>query len=190
VNDSRVAVRRFLQLAALMGLGYLCIRTFRFTNGLLNVLFVCAFLLIPFLAIRPVLQLSRWPKLVITILLCPLLVLSLALLAITVSCDVPAAIEHHELSRELACVRQGSYSVHLLWQETAGGAVGPHGLGLEQRMSIAPGLYLVRHLDYFEGVNQGSLSSEGADEVRLRIPKGEGHQAVDNVYSLKRRVYF
>jgi len=88
-----------------------------------------------------------------TVLLCPLLVLSLAFLVVTVSCDVPAAVNHRQLSRELASVRQGSYSVHLLWQETAGGGLGPHGLGLEQRMFIAPGLYVVRPLDYLEGVN-------------------------------------
>lgn len=57
-------------------------------------------------------------------------------------------------------------------------------------MSIAPGLYVVRHLDYFEGVNQGNLSSQGANEVRLRIPSNYGHPEVDKVYSLKRRVYF
>ena len=190
VNDSRAAVRQLSLLVALLVVGYLCIRTLRFTNDLLNVLFVCAFLLIPFLAIRPVLQLRHWPKVVTTILLCPLLVLSLAFLLPTVSCDVPAVLEHREFSRELASVRQRSYSVHLMWQETAGGGVGPHGLGLEQRMSIAPGFYVVRHLDYFEGVSTGSLSLAGADEVRLRIPKSYGHQEIDKVYSLKRRVYF
>jgi hypothetical protein len=183
VNDSRVEVRQLSLLVALMVVGYLCIRTLRFTNDLLNVLFVCAFLLIPFLAIRPVLQLRRWSKVVTTILLCPLLVLSPAFL-LPVSCDVPAVLEHREFSREVASVRQGFYSVHLMWQQTAGGGIGPHGLGFEQRMSIAPGLYVVRHLDYFEGVSKGSLSSAGADEVRLRIPESYGHQEIDKCIRL------
>lgn len=190
VNEARVAVRHLFLVLAMMGLGYMCIRTLRFTNDLLNLGFVCAFFLIPWFGIRPVLRLRHWTKWVTTILLLPLMVLSLLSLVSMVSCDIPAAIQHRGFSRELASIRQGSYSVHLLWQETAGGALGPHGLSLEQRMPIAPGLYVVRHLDYFEDVSHGSLLSEGPDQVRLRIPRSYEHHEVDKVYSLKRRVYF
>ena len=184
------AARTLLVLAALMGLGYLCIRTLRFTNDFLNVAFLCSFLLIPLPAARAALRLSGWPKFVTTILLTPLLALSLLFFLLTVSCDLPAVVEHRELSRELAYVQQGNYSVHLLWEETAGGAVGPHGVVLEQRMSILPGLYVVKPLDYFEGASKGSLSAEGADIVRLHIPKSNEHEEVNKVYSLKRKVYW
>jgi len=57
-------------------------------------------------------------------------------------------------------------------------------------MFIVSGLYIVKHLDYFEGAYQGDLSVEGADKVRLHIPKTTFHQEIDRVYLLKRRVYF
>lgn|SRR5690349_24867993 len=42
--DERLkALRRLLFLAAVMGLGYLCTRTLRFTNDFLNIAFVCSF---------------------------------------------------------------------------------------------------------------------------------------------------
>lgn len=68
--------------------------------------------------------------------------------------------------------------------------MGPHGVGLEQRMFMVPGLYMVRHLDYFDGVREGSLAAVGEDKVRVHIPKNGMHQEVDRVYSLKPRVYF
>jgi hypothetical protein len=196
-NDGRNSVRQLLALAALMAVGYGCIRTLRFTNGWLNFVFVCAFLLIPFLAIRPLLRLRRWPRVLTTILLSPFFAISLLLLLVQASCEAPALIEHRELSRELRVAQQGHYSIHLLWEETAGGAVGPHGVGLEQRMFIFPGLYAVKYLDYFEDyfewTTEGSLSVEGADKVRLRITRrgvgGLSHE-IDRVYSLKPWVYF
>jgi hypothetical protein len=184
------AVRLILLLAALMAVGYLCIRTLRFTNDWLNLAFVCAFLLIPFFAIRPILRLRRRPRVIAAGVLAPLLALSSFMLLFTVSCDIPAAVEKRELSRELSSVPRGPCSVHLLWQETAGGAVGPHGVALEQRRFIAPGLYVVKVLDYFEGAHEGSLSAMGEDKVRLHIPKSGFQEEVDRVYSLKPRVYF
>jgi len=189
-DNRRSAVLQLLVVAALMAVSYLCIRTLRFTNDGLDVAFVCLFFLLPFLAIRPVLRLRRWPKVAAAIFLVPLLTLSLLCLLFTVTCDIPAVVERRELRRELGSVRQGHYSVHLLWQETAGGALGSHGVALEQRMFVFPGLYVVRHLDYFEGASEGSLSAGGADKVKVHIPKSDSHQEIDQVYSLKRRVYF
>jgi hypothetical protein len=189
-DEKLQALRRLLFLAALMGLGYLCTRTLRFTNDFLNVAFVCSFFLIPFLAAREALRLGGWLKVVTTILLVPLLALSMVSLLLTVSCDLPAVVEHREMSRQLAYVQHGNYSVHLLWKETAGGALGPRGVLLEQRMPIVPGLYVVKPLDYFEGVSHGSLSAEGTDSVRLHIPKSNEHEEENKVYSLKRRVYW
>jgi hypothetical protein len=189
-NDRSRAIRQLLVVAALMGLGWICIRTLRFTNDGLNLAFGCGFLLLPFFAIRPVLRLRRWPRMLMAVVLTPVLALAMLALLFTVGCDVPAYVQHRELSRELSSVHQGHYSVHLLWEETAGGAVGPHGVGLEQRMFIVPGLYLVKPLDYFEGAHEGSLSAEGADKVRLHIPKSNSYQEVNKVYSLKHRVFF
>ncbi len=189
-DDRSSAIRQLLVIAALMGLGYVCIHSLRFTNDGLNLAFVCGFLLVPFFAIRPVLRLRLWPRVLMSLLLTPLLALSMLALLFTVGCDIPAYVQHRELSKELSSVQQWHSSVHLLRQETAGGAVGPHGVGLEQRMFIVPGLYMVKQLDYFEGAYEGSLSAEGADKVRLHIPKSTSHQEVDSVYSLKHRVYF
>ena len=74
--------------------------------------------------------------------------------------------------------------------ETAGGALGPHGLSVEQRMFIAPRLYVIKNLDYFEGAHEGSLSAKGTDNVRLHIPKSGSHAEVERIYPLKHRVYF
>ena len=182
------ALRRLLVLGALMALEYLCIRTLRFTNDFFNIAFVCLFFLIPFLAAREVLRLGGWLQVVTTILFVPLLALSVVFLLVTLS-YLPYA-KHRELSRELAHIQQGNYSVHLLWNETPGGALGAHGVLLEQRTSIVPGLYAVKPLDYFEGASHGSLSSEGADSVRLHIPNSNQNEEVNKVYSLKRRVYW
>ena len=190
-DDRSRAIRQLLVVAALMGLGWICIRTLRFTNDGLNLAFGCGFLLLPFFAIRPVLRLPRWPRVLFAVVvLTPVLAIAMLALLLTVGCDIPAYVQHHELRRELTSVQQGHYSVHLLWEETAGGAVGPHGVGLEQRMFIVPGLYMVKGLDYFEGVYEGSISAEGADRVRLHIPQSNSHREVDKVYALKHRVFF
>jgi len=185
------AIRQLLAIAALIGLGYVCTRTLRFTSDGLNLAFVCGFLLVPFFAIRPMLRLHRWHRALVAVLLTPFLAISSLAILFTVGCNIPAYVNHIELSRELSSVQQRSYSVRLLWKRTAGGAVGPHGVGLEQRMFIVPGLYAVKYLDYFEGACEGRLSVEGPDIVRLHIPQSCSlQQEVDKVYSLKRRVYF
>jgi len=189
-DGRRNPVWQLLVLAALMTVGYICIRTLRFTHDGINVGFVCTFFLTPFLAIRAVLRMRRWPKVLTTILLVPVLAVSLISLLITMTCVVPAAIEHREMSRELSTIWQGRYSVHLVWEETAGGAIGPHGVALQQRKFILPGLYMAKNVDYFEGADEGSISAEGENKVRLQMPKRDWQQEVDKVYSLKPWVYF
>ena len=108
-DNRRSAVLQLLVVAALMAVSYLCIRTLRFTNDGLDVAFVCLFFLLPFLAIRPVLRLRRWPKVAAANFLVPLLTLSLLCLLFTVTCDIPAVVERRELRRELGSVRQGHY---------------------------------------------------------------------------------
>jgi hypothetical protein len=189
-DERRKSAWQLVGLAALMAFGYFCIRTLRFTNEGFNLGFVCAFLFLPFLAIRPVLRLHHWPKALTTILLAPLLAISVLALLFTVACNIPAFVEHRELARELSTVTQGSYSVHLLWEETAGGALGSHGVILEQRMFLVPGLYVVRHLDYFKGAHNGSVFIEAPNTIKVHIGKLKDREEMDKFYSLKSKVYF
>jgi hypothetical protein len=194
LNRSRSnPVRRLVLLAALMVVMFVCMRTLRFTHDGFNIAFGCLFLVIPFFAIKPALHLSRWAKTAALILLIPLSALSALFLLITMVGDVPAAIDHVELSRELCTLYQGKYSVRLAWEETAGGAVGPHGVILEQRRTIFPGLFAVRYVDYFEGASEGTISFTGPNTVSLYIPIAgydEDEKDVRRVYSLKPWLYF
>ena len=191
IDDRRNSVRQLLATAALIALGYVCIRTLRFTNGGLNLVFACVFFLTPFLAIRPLRRLRSWPKVLGTIVLTPFLALSLLLLLMEATCEAPAVIQGRELSWELSVAQQEHSSIHLLRETTAGGAVGRHGLGLEQRMFILPGIYTVKYVDYFEGAYQGSMSVEATNRVRLHIDARENwNPEIDKVYVLKPWVYF
>lgn len=186
-------VRHLVILGALAVFMYLCMGMFRFTHDGLNLAFGCLFLLLPFFAIKPTLHLPRWAKITTLTLLIPVLGFSVLGLLGMAACDIPDAVDHVPLSRELCTLEHGEYSVHLAWEETAGGAIGPHGVGLEQRRSILPGLYLVKSLDYFEGASEGNLSWTGADRVSLYIPIAGYYQNQRNIrreYSLKPWLYF
>jgi hypothetical protein len=85
----------------------------------------------------------------------------------------------------------GSSTVELQRYDN-GGAIGLHGLNLEQRRVIVPGLFLVRTVDFIESAYDGFLSEEGPYKVRLRA-KGSYYDkdsGFDKVYSLKPWVYF
>ncbi len=185
-------VWQFVGLATLMAFMYLCMCTLCFSNNWLNITFVCLFYLLPFLAVRGALRLRlrRRSKVVAAVVLVPILAISLFSLLMIAIFDISAEVGHRQLSRELGTVSQGSYSVHLAWEESAGGALGPHGVILEQRRIVVPGLYAFKTLDYFDGASEGSLSAAGPDSVELHIPHWSGHQDVDRVYSLKPWLYF
>ncbi len=192
-NRNSRSVRRLVFLTALMVLMYLCMCALSFTNDGLNLAFGCLFLLLPFFAIRPALRLPRLAKMVALILLTPVLAFSCVGLMAMVACDIPDAVSHRELSRELCTLHQGQYSVRLAWEETSGGAIGPHGVILEQRRTILPGLYARKTLDYFEGASDGSISFAGPDRVSLYIPIAGyalDQKSVQRVYSLKPWLYF
>jgi hypothetical protein len=190
-SSNRKSAGQLIAIAAVMSVGYLCVRTLRFTYEELNLIFTCAFLLTPFLAIRPVLRLGRWPKLLGTIFLTPLLSLSLLLLLFSAACGNFG--RHPELVRDLSAVRQGRYSVHLV-RDASGGALGPQGLSVQQRMTVVPGLYLVKYVDFLDGAYEGSLSAEPSDKVRVHILKAirssRWEHGGEEVYSLKPNVYF
>jgi len=183
-------VRQFIGLGLLMVVMYICMCAMRFSNNWLNIAFVCLFLLLPFLAVRAALRLRPWAIVVAAVVLAPILAMSLLGLSAIAIFDIPAEVGHRQLSRELGTVEQGRYSVHLAWEESAGGALGPHGVRLEQRRIIVPGLYAFRTLDYFDGASQGSLSAAGPGRIGLHVPNTSRHQEIDRVYSLKPWLYF
>ncbi len=186
-------VRRLISLVGLAVFMYLCMGKFRFTHDGLNLAFECLFFLLPLFAIKPSLRLPRWAKITTLTLLVPLSAFSFIGLIGMAACDIPDAVNQVQLSRELCTLQHGRYSVHLAWEETAGGAVGPHGVSLEQRRSILPGLDLVKSLNYFEGASEGTLSWAGADRVSLYIPIAGYYQNQKNIhreYSLKPWLYF
>ena len=186
-------VRRLFLLAGLMGFMYWCACTLGSTHDGLNIAFECLFDLLPLLAIKPALRLSRWASIATLILLTPLVAFSLLGLSGEALFDIPAAVDHAELSQELCTVQQGRYSVHLLREETAVGAVGPHGVGLEQRIAILPGIYAVRYLDYLEGASEGSFTVAGPDRIELYIPVAGYHEDqkdVHRTYTLRPWLYF
>jgi len=186
-------VRRLVFLAAFPIVMYFCMHTLRFTHDGLNIAFACLFLLLPLFAIKPALHLRDRAKIVAIVLLAPIWAFSFLGLLMTALNDIPNAVNHRQLSRELCTLQQGQYSVRLAWEETSGGALGPHGVSLEQRRSILPGIYAVKSLDYFEGASEGSLSVVGPNRVALYIPIAgyyRDQKNVQRVYSLKPWLYF
>ncbi len=166
-----------------------CSHTLRFTVDNLNFIFVCAFYILPFLAIRPVKRLHQWPRILGLILLTPLLLVSSFLLLGTVVFD--GLLGPSEISEPLQTFQQGSSTIQLQRYEY-GGAVGVHGLNLEQRRLIVRGLYMVRSVDFFDSAKEGTLSVEGPYRVRVQA-KGnydDNDFEIDKVYFLKPWVYF
>jgi hypothetical protein len=200
VNGAEITLerrsRRPLRLLAVLVLVFLvgigCTRVFQFTLPLLNYMFVAALLCFPFTAIRPLSQLSRWPRLAGFILLVPLLLICVLLMVISLSCG---RLELHHGRADSAIqvvdsVEQDGYTVHLLWD--IGPPVGSTLLWVEQEKLIVPGLQFVRIVDTFDGENpSGKLTSEGMSTIRLRIPPTTYcPEEINRVYRLKRWVYF
>lgn len=172
-------------------LGYLCITALRFTHEWLNFIFACAFLLLPFLAIRPVFRLGGWSGRIGVIVLTPMLAISLVFLSFNLACGNFG--RHPELVRDLSTIEQDGYSVHLI-RDTSGGALGPHGLIVQQRRTVVPGLYLFRSVDFLNHATDGTLTAATPDGVRVHVSKAEAgsiwNVKSDAAYSLKRHVYF
>lgn len=162
------SVRQLLAIAALMVIGYICIRTLRFTVDVLNLIFHCVVYAIPLLAIRPVTRLHRRPRIWGLILLSPLLLLSSLYLLGTIVFD--GFLGPSELREPLRTFQQGSSTIELEYYEN-GGVVGVHGLNLEQRRLIVPGLYMVKSVDFLDSAREGTPSVEGLYTVRV-IRKG------------------
>jgi hypothetical protein len=189
-GQTRRSVWQLLLIAALMGFGYACIGRLRFTNELFNFLFVCLFFLTPFLALRPVLSFQKARRVWGLALLSPLLLFSGCAFLFTVSFNGPS----WSLTRiePLQRFQLGASTVELYRYEN-GGALGVHGLDLEQRRIIVSGLFVVRTVDFIDlgSAFDGTLSVEGPYRVRLRAKDPYGKDSgIDRVYFLKPWVYF
>jgi hypothetical protein len=184
-KETANAIQQLSAIAALLLLGYFCRGTLRFTADSLNLIFFCVFCVIPFLAIRPVLHLQRGPRVWAWIILTPLLLGSSFLLLSRI------VLGNEERTVELRTFELGSSTIQLQKYEY-GGAVGVHGLNLEQRRSIVPGLYLYKCVDFFNSAQEGTLSKEGPYTVRVHAVGSYysyDHQ-VDEIYQLKPWIYF
>ncbi len=193
-NSERHPARSLLFLLTAFVTGSACTQFLRFTHPVPNELFGAAVLSIPFLALRPLSQLSRIPKVIGRIALTPILLLAVMIALSFVACgDLQLRPQQKSCMEELGRVDQHGYSVQLVLDGCGGAAVGFMTF-LDQQMPLLPGLYVKRSLDAFDGAYQGSLTVAGPNEVRVQIPKGvEGngwHREIDRVYRLKPHVYF
>ncbi|MDQ2840232.1 MAG: hypothetical protein M3Y72_04170 [Acidobacteriota bacterium] len=187
-KDTRKSVRRLLILIAIMLVGYACIEMFRFGASLGNLIFVCAYLIVPFFAIQPVRRLSQPFKALGYLLLTPVLVLSVMNLSVSI---LDALVPNLNRIAPLQTIQQGRSSVQIGRYEH-GGAVGVRGVYLEQRRPLLPGLYLVRSVDAFAYAHEATLSEDGPYRVKVHAIGSyeDTHSAVDRIYSLKPWVYF
>jgi hypothetical protein len=188
-NKKGNSVRQLMVIAALMVIGYVCIRTLSTTVATLNFTFVSAFYAVPFLAVRPVLRLRRKPRMWGLILLTPLLLLSLFLLLGKLVFD--GLLGGSERTEPLQTFQLGRSTIQLQRYEN-GGAVGVRGLNLEQRRLVLPGLYLVRSVDFFDYAKEGNLSVEGPYKVRVHA-RGDYYSydhEIDKEHILKPWIYF
>ena len=187
-KGTRKSVRRLLILIGVMLVGYAFIALFRFAASWGNLIFVCAYLIVPFFAIQPLRRLSRPFKALGFVILIPVLLLSVVNLSVFILGALDPALNRIE---PLQTVQQGRSSVQIVRYEH-GGAVGIRGVYLEQRRSVVPGLYLVRSIDSFGYAHEAALSVDGPSRVRVHV-KGsynDAHLVVERVYYLKPWVYF
>jgi hypothetical protein len=188
-NATSKSVRQLLVIAAFVVVIYACARVLRFTFAPLNFILDCAWLALPLLAIRPVLRLRRPLRVWGIVVLAPVLsLLSLLLVAKVVFDGILGGAERTE---PLQTFQLGSSTIELQRYEH-GGAVGVHGLNLEQRRLILPGVYLVRSIDFFDDAREGTLSVEGPFNVRVhaRGSYDSNDYETERVHTLKPWVYF
>jgi hypothetical protein len=170
--------------------GVVCSRCLRFAQPLLNEFFGAVVLALPFLALRPLSQLPKIPKVIGRIALTPVLMLSFLLALSFVACgDLQLRTSKESCLEEVARVDRMGYSVHALCDTCGGPTVGVT-LLVEQRMPLLPGLYLVRSVDVFDRASEGNLTVVGPNQIRVQISQSSWHQEIDHVYHLKPHVYF
>lgn len=188
-RETVTAVKRLSVMAVLLVIGYRCHGMLRFSAHVLNSIFSYALYALPLLAIRPMLQLPLRPRRWGLALLTPLLLLSSILSLGKFFFEGMLGVTEH--TETLQAVQQGSSTIELQRYEN-GGAVGVHGLNLEQHRLIFPSLYLVKSVDFFDSARDGTLSVEGPYTVRVhaRGSYGSNNAQFDRLYHLKPWVYF
>jgi len=185
-HGSRHSARSLALLAFFFLLGIGCIRVFRFTVPVLNGLFLYLLLLLPFAAIRPLLRLRRWPKVVGFALLIPTLLLCSLALLFQATCG---RLADRRPIDTLQTVEQQGYTVKLIFD--IGPVLVSPTLYVVQERPLLPGLKIVRTLDHFLDEETGQLTAEGPSAVRLRLPAtAERSEEITRRYQLKHWVYF
>lgn len=170
--------------------GATCTQCFRFTHPVPNELFGAAVLSVPFLALRPLSQLPRIPKIIGRIAVVPFLLFSLLTALTFVACgDLQLHRGRRSCMEELGKVDQPGYSVQLV-RDGCGGAAVSFMLLVQQRMPLLPGLYVIRSVDILDDTYEGNLTAVAPDRIRLQVEGSSWHQQIDRVYQLKRHVYF
>jgi hypothetical protein len=185
---------RILLFLGLLVIGFAFSRMLRFTKPLFNEILWFGSLFLPFLAIRPLLELPKIPKRLGLILLSPILLLSLLMMAMSVACDkLDWVNENPPCTHQLGEIRQAGYSVNLIFED-CGGAIDSTYVLVEQRKTLFPGLYLYRTVEIFDSAYEGTITPAGPDQIRVHIPEGAAgsfwNKEVDRVYKLKRHVFF
>lgn len=181
MKDTAQSVRQLLVIALLLLVAYGCTRTLQCSIQNLNQIGRYVFYAIPFFAIWPVFRLRRPYRAWGIIVLTPVLLWSFF-------CIVLGGGEHREVLQTL----QQRNSTIELQRYDYGGAVGVHGINLEQRRRILPGLYLVKSVYFFDFAKSGTLSVEGPETVRVRAKGnyGDDQYQIDKTYHLQPWVFF
>ena len=189
-NSRPQPTRRLLILALVFIAGAACTQCLRFTHPVPNELFGAAVLSVPFLALRPLSQLPRIPKIIGRIAVVPFLLFSLLTALTFVACgDLQLHRDRQSCMEELGKVDQPGYSVQLV-RDGCGGAAVSFMLLVQQRMPLFPGLYVIRSVDILDDTYEGNLTAVAPDRIRLQVEGSSWHQQIDRVYQLKRHVYF
>jgi hypothetical protein len=159
-------------------------RVIRFSSHAANYILLCAPWATPFLALRPVLRLRGRARGWGLGLLIPSLCLSLLILLI-------AASGGEALRRPLQTYESGGSTVELQDYDY-GGAVGVHGLNLEQRRPVVSGIFIVRSLDFFDDARAGTLSLGKPNSARVHAEGSYDNPnfVADRTYLIKPWVYF
>lgn len=187
--------RTLILLALAFVLGELCFRNFRFTHSLPNYLFQGSLLVLPFFAIRSLLQLSKIAKFLGFIVLSPILFVSLLFMIFFATCGAPelARNDTSGCMKELQQIKEATYSVHMV-RDGCGGAMVSFIVIVEQRIPVLPGLYRFRVIDAFDSAYEGRLTSVGPNQIRVQIPRGVNgsgwNREVDHVYQLNPNALF
>lgn len=184
-RETANAAKQLSSIAALMLVGYLCQGKFRLGSDLLNRTLFCGLCALPFFAIRPLLQLRRASKIIGMLLLLPLLLFS------SISLFVRLVFGNTEHVETLQTFQVDANTIELQRYEN-GGAVGTHGINLEQRRTIVPGFYLVKSVAFFDNAREGVISMEQPYVFRVHATGNydSNDHKVDKICRLKPWVYF